>query len=844
MNQLLKITALIGFTILTFPLITVAQIIPAADGTGTIVTPSSPTQNPQTHFNIQGGSSSADRVNLFHSFEQFNLKTGETVNFISTPDTRNILTRVTGGKLSQIDGIIQVTGSNANLFLMNPAGIIFGANASLNVPASFFATTSTAIGLGDSLNGIPSAFFHTFTTNKYSQLIGSPRGFFFSEESGTIINQANLQVTEGQTIALVGNNVINQGILDAPNGNISIETAPENGWVRIRQDGILLNLEVPSQTLLENAGSPIATLPKILTGGTPEHATTVQFTENGTIQLTKSAQLLELASKRTLTRSENLNTVTRRSRIASERLENSNNSGISFVSPFSPAEILSRPSFPLNTANLSEIGSFAVELQNNSETSFSVPLLPPIIARIENQPLANSGFSSEPALSISSLPFNRTNIPEVEFLENFETQFSVPPLPQSVEDASIQPLPSYHLNPQNHAQLPTEQILTEASIREMLSTVEAQTDQKPAVVYAITHPEQLIEQIKGVELQSQSGLTLMLVLPDGQPIVKSIPEVKLTKLRRVAREFYNEVSDPRTTGWPAARQLYQWLIAPIESHLREAGIDTLLFYLDQELRSIPLAALYDGQQFLVETYNFSLIPSLSLTNASYEGLQDAEVLAMGMSEFVDQPALPNVPTEILTITEKLWPGEALLNQAFTLENLQQRRKQQAFKIIHLATHANFNPQHNAYIQFWDHKLPLKQLRDLEWYKQPQVELLVLSACETGLGNTAETEMGFAGLAHQAGVKSALASLWQVSDVGTLGLMVEFYRNLKSSPIKAEALRQAQLALLRGEVEVEAGLFDSTRGDASVSNTLAVRLQTRDLSHPYYWAGFTMIGSPW
>ncbi len=836
MNQLLKIAALIGFTILTFPVITVAQIIPAADGTGTIVTPSSPTQNSQTRFDIQGGSSSADRANLFQSFEQFNLNTGETVNFISTPETRNILTRVTGGNISQIDGKIQVTGSNANLFLMNPAGIIFGENASLNVPASFFATTSTAMGLGDSLNGIPSAWFNAFTANKYSQLIGSPRGFVFSEESGTIINQANLQVAEGETIALVGNNVMNQGKLDAPNGNISIETVPENGWVRIRQAGNLLNLEVPSQTLLENAGSPIATLPKILTGSTQEQATTVQVTENGSIQLTHS---------------DNINTVTRRSRITSESLENPNHSGISFV-PL-PAEILSmntsepilsRPFFPLNTANLSEIGSSAVELQNNSETSFSVPLLPQIIDRIENQPLVNSGLSSEPVLSISSLPFNRANLPEVEFRENFETQFSVPPLPLRVEDASIQPLPSYHFNPQDHAQLSTEQILTEASIREMLSTIEAQTNQKPAVIYAITHPEQLIEQIEGVKLQSQSGLTLMLVLPDGQPIVKSIPEVKLTKLRRVAREFYNEVSDPRTTGWPAARQLYQWLIAPLEPHLKEAGIDTLLFYLDQELRSIPLAALHDGQQFLIETYNFSLIPSLSLTNASYEGLQDAEVLAMGMSEFVDQPALPNVPTEILTITEKLWPGEALLNQAFTLENLQEQRSQQAFKIIHLATHANFNPQHNAYIQFWDHKLPLKQLRDLEWYKQPQVELLVLSACETGLGNTSETEMGFAGLAHQAGVKSALASLWQVSDVGTLGLMVEFYRNLKSSPIKAEALRQAQLALLRGGVEVEAGLLHSTRADASVSNTLAVRLQTRDLSHPYYWAGFTMIGSPW
>lgn len=75
-------------------------------------------------------------------------------------------------------------------------------------------------------------------------------------------------------------------------------------------------------------------------------------------------------------------------------------------------------------------------------------------------------------------------------------------------------------------------------------------------------------------------------------------------------------------------------------------------------------------------------------------------------------------------------------------------------------------------------------------------------------------------------------------------MLEFYRHLKSSSIKAEALRQAQLAMLHGEVKIPADLLHSTDGDVLVSKTLAVRLQTEDLSHPYYWAGFTMIGSPW
>ena len=911
-----KILALSGVAILIFPSMTVAQIIPASDGTGTVVIPKSQTPNSQT-FDIGGGSPSADRANLFHSFEQFNLNAGQTVNFISTPETQNILTRVKGRSISQIDGMIQVTGSNANLFLMNPAGIIFGSNTRLNVPASFFATTSTAIDIGNSINGIRFSRFNTFGPNNYSELVGSPRGFVFSGTSGTIINQGNLRITDGQTIGLVGNSVVNLGRLDPPNGNINIVMAPENGWVQIRQNGNILSLEVPAQTILQNPGLPIVDLPKILTGGNQEHATNVRVMENGTIQLTNS---------------ENVNRALPRGKTASETVKtDKNNDGVSFV-PRVSGETLSRQSVrvintsesalskqPLssngsqnqfkNRRNIPKTESIPIESTNIStrehpsrgsqQTKYSrgIPglanshfkseppsLRPPHSIESPNLStrehpsrgsqqtkysrgipgLANSHFESEPPSLRPPRPSDTDNILKiipspVTPLNNPEIRLSVEPKPSSARVSAIEersptvetgsesimnyPVVRSLLSPQT--QFPRAQILTEASIREVFSQIEAQTQQKPAAIYAIAHPDKLTDQIEGVELQNfASGLTLMLVLPDGKPIIKSIPDVKVSQLRRIAKEFYMEVSDPRTTGWPAARQLYQWLIAPLEADLKEAGINTLLFYLDEELRSIPLAALYDGQKFLIENYNFSLIPSLSLTNASYERLENAKVLAMGMSEFVHKPTLPSVPTELLTITEKLWSGEVLLNQSFTLENFQKKRSQQTFKIIHMATHANFSAKNPPYIQLWDRKLPLKELRDLEWYKQPQVELLVLSACETGLGYNQETEIGFAGLAHQAGVKSALASLWQVSDVGTLGLMIEFYRNLKSSSIKAEALRQSQLALLRGKIEIESGLLDSTRGDVSVSKNLALRLQTENFAHPYYWASFTIIGSPW
>lgn len=128
-----------------------------------------------------------------------------------------------------------------------------------------------------------------------------------------------------------------------------------------------------------------------------------------------------------------------------------------------------------------------------------------------------------------------------------------------------------------------------------------------------------------------------------------------------------------------------------------------------------------------------------------------------------------------------------------------------------------------------------------WYKIP-VELLVLSACETAIGDR-EAELGFAGLALQAGVKSALASLWFVNDEGTLTLMSEFYRDLRTAPIKAEALRQAQIAMIKGQVRLEKGQLHTPRDNIKLPPELA-RAGNKSLSHPYYWSAFTVVGSPW
>jgi len=339
------------------------------------------------------------------------------------------------------------------------------------------------------------------------------------------------------------------------------------------------------------------------------------------------------------------------------------------------------------------------------------------------------------------------------------------------------------------------------------------------------------------------SLELILVTPSGKTVRRSVP-VSQEELRRVAQEFIGEVTNVDSQEYlPLGQQLYRWLIAPIESELKDKDIGIILFSLDSGLRTMPIAALHNGKEFLVEKYSLGLIPTINLTDTRYKGLRNAQVLAMGASVFQPETGLKSlaaVPTELSLITPQLWPGRSFLNEQFTLDNLKAQRTIKPYEVVHLATHAEFSAN-NFYIQLWNSKLRPEQLRKLGW-KNPAVELLVLSACRTARGDEA-AELGFAGLAVQAGVKSALASLWSVDDTGTLLLMYQFYDRLKTEPIKAEALRYAQIAMLRNQVKItDDNVAVTPQGNLPLPSN--VSSMSADLSHPYYWAAFTMIGSPW
>jgi len=338
-------------------------------------------------------------------------------------------------------------------------------------------------------------------------------------------------------------------------------------------------------------------------------------------------------------------------------------------------------------------------------------------------------------------------------------------------------------------------------------------------------------------------LELLMVTGEGQIIRKRIAGVTRKQVLASAIELRSEVTDPLSSGYlTPAQQLYQWLIAPLEAEMKSEEVKNLVFIMDGGLRTVPIAALHDGQDFIITKYSVGMMPSLSLTDTTRVDIRNAPVLAMGASQFQDLNPLPAVPKE-LEVIESSRGGARFLNEAFTLANLKQQRQQTPYPIIHLATHGEFKPGDlsQSFIQFWDTRLELSQIRQLRLY-EPVVELMVLSACRTAIGSE-EAELGFAGFAFKAGVRSVLGSLWYVSDEGTLGLMSEFYQQLTQAPIRAEALRKAQLAMLRGEVKLDQGQLRTTRGAIELPSQLA-DVRGVDLTHPYYWSAFTMVGNPW
>ncbi|NJP10086.1 MAG: CHAT domain-containing protein [Leptolyngbyaceae cyanobacterium RU_5_1] len=342
-----------------------------------------------------------------------------------------------------------------------------------------------------------------------------------------------------------------------------------------------------------------------------------------------------------------------------------------------------------------------------------------------------------------------------------------------------------------------------------------QVDQRAAVIYPILLDDQLaiITSLPQPANPAQRDLQYYRT-----PVSRSQVETLVTTLR-------DDLDQQNTLNLslPKLQQMYDWLLRPIAADLAKSPVETLVFVLDGALRSIPMAALHDGQQFLIEQYSIALTPGLQLLSPRSLRQEKLGAFVAGLSaERPGFPALPSVEREIQAVQTEL-PNRVLLNQAFTSAAFQNQIAAIPLPIVHLATHGKFGgTADETFILTWDSKLTVNQLSTVlqsgELSREKPLELLVLSACETAAGDD-RAALGLAGVAVRSGARSTVATLWQINDQAAATLMGKFYNQLaqinQTDISKAEALRRAQLAILR-DPQYE--------------------------KQPYYWAAFVLIGN--
>ncbi|WP_017315305.1 CHAT domain-containing protein [Mastigocladopsis repens] len=334
----------------------------------------------------------------------------------------------------------------------------------------------------------------------------------------------------------------------------------------------------------------------------------------------------------------------------------------------------------------------------------------------------------------------------------------------------------------------------------------------------------------------KDSLELILVTPESPPIHRTVA-VKREKVYQTIAAFRQALQNPTQEAKQPARQLYEWLIKPIENDLKQAGTQTLIYAPDDQLRYIPLSALYDGKQWLVQGFGVNHITAASLTNFNTVRKSNVRVLAAAFTKGSYElkvanrqltfSGLPFAEREVETLAATVPGTKTILDDAFSPKTTVPQMDD--YTIVHLATHAAFvvGEPEDSFILFGNGDRA--NLRDVATWSLPRVDLVVLSACETGLGGklgNGEEILGFGYQIQKTGARSAIASLWAVDDGGTQSMMSSFYALLPSGKLtKAQALRQAQIALITGDLP--------QAQQQSIGGSL---------THPYYWAPFILIGN--
>lgn len=332
-----------------------------------------------------------------------------------------------------------------------------------------------------------------------------------------------------------------------------------------------------------------------------------------------------------------------------------------------------------------------------------------------------------------------------------------------------------------------------------------QVDPTATVIYPIILPDRLT----------------IILSKAGQPLRSYVTHKSQAEIGQTLDNFLvalNPVSDFKDRD-RFSQQIYDWLIRPAEAEQAFIDSKTLVFVLDGRLRNIPMAALYDGKQYLIEKYAVALSPGLQLMATRSLNQNHLSAIVGGISKARDGfAALPAVESEIKQIAKAV-PSSVLLNQDFTSQALAERVKYSSASIVHLATHGQFSSRlEDTFLLTWDGQMNVKELSELLKNRgndpSKAIELLVLSACDTAAGDD-RAVLGLAGLAVKSGARSTIATLWPVKDQAAAILMTRFYDQLRQPKItKAEALRQAQISLIR----------------------------QNDFHDPFFWSGFVLIGN--
>jgi CHAT domain-containing protein len=338
--------------------------------------------------------------------------------------------------------------------------------------------------------------------------------------------------------------------------------------------------------------------------------------------------------------------------------------------------------------------------------------------------------------------------------------------------------------------------------------------------------------------------------PDTPSIYRDV-DISRVELNRRIHEFRELLMNPASDPVPKARELYQYLLLPIEEKLEELDVHTLLLYLDGELRYLPIAALYNGNTYVAQKYATVLYTPAVKQELVEGSARPWKVAGLGVSkEMFGFSALPSVVREVDGIVKEssqdpagVLPGIIRLDEAFSHESFSALLKSREYSVIHIASHFRLDPASEEASELLLGDGPLK-LGDFTRIRYPlhKVDLLTLSACETGLGggDVAGREVeSFSNMAQYYGARSVMATLWSVADISTSLFAQYFYRLHEAHGLTiSEALRQTQELFVKGELMLPDGEMINLRGVEAAGE----RGEDLRYSHPYFWAPFVLSGN--